>query len=52
MVCSISDREDGVRLPKGFDGKTAELALDNYPEPESGIVSPFRPYEVRVYRLR
>ena len=52
VICSFSDRGEKIRLPKGYDDKTAELVLCNYPEPESGIVSPFRPYEVRVYRRR
>ena len=50
VICSFSDRKEKVRLPKGFDDRTAELVLCNYPEPESGIFSPFRPYEVRVLR--
>ncbi|MBR4744456.1 MAG: alpha-glucosidase [Oscillospiraceae bacterium] len=50
VICSFSDHEEKIRLPKGYDGQTAELVLDNYPKPESGIFSPFRPYEVRVLR--
>ena len=50
VVCSFSDRECGIRFPKGFDPRKAELVLCNYPDPKALAV--FRPYEVRVFRQR
>ena len=50
VVCSFSDRECGIKLPKHFDSEKAELVLCNYPGPEAHAA--FRPYEVRVFRQR
>ena len=50
VVCSFSEKEEGFRFPKGFDGSGAELMLCNYPE--EGAADSLRPYEARVFRRR
>jgi len=46
VVCSFADRPISFRPPAGFDLHTAELALQNYPQPQDGVL---QPYETRVY---
>ena len=50
VVCSFSEKEEGFRFPKGFDGSGVELMLCNYPV--KGADNVLRPYEVRVFRRR
>ena len=49
VLCSFSDKDQKLRVPKGFDLSTAELILKNY-----NIIDPdtLKPYECRVYRWR
>ena len=46
MVCSFTKKEVPFKAPQGFDLTTAQLLLQNYPNPKDGIMMP---YEVRVY---
>jgi oligo-1,6-glucosidase len=46
VVCSYTDKETHLRIPKGFDISSAKLVLQNYPDAGSPIL---RPYETRVY---
>ena len=48
VVCSFSEREAALKVPKGFDLASAELILANYNN--NGLV--LKPYETRVYRLK
>ena len=49
VVCSFSDRNTKLRVPRGFDLSGAELILRNYPE-EAG--NTLKPYECRVYHWK
>ncbi len=46
VFCSFSDKDQKLRLPKGFDLSSAELILKNY-----NVIDPdtLKPYECRVY---
>ena len=46
VICSFTEKEVALNLPKGFDLNQAELVLQNYPDAEASVM---RPYEVRVY---
>ena len=46
VVCSFSKGNTHFRLPRGFDPKTANLVLQNYPHPAHNFL---QPYETRVY---
>jgi len=46
VVCSYTKKKVHFKAPKGFDLKSGELILQNYP---AGKKSAMRPYEVRVY---
>ena len=47
VVCSFTDKAVGWSAPSGFDLKTGELILGNYPDPDPAAL---QPYETRVYR--
>ena len=49
VLCSFSDSDQKLRVPKGFDLGSAELILKNY-----NIIDPdtLKPYECRVYRWK
>jgi len=49
ILCSFSDSDQKLRVPKGFDLTAAELILKNY-----NIIDPdtLKPYECRVYRWK
>lgn len=46
VICSFSEKNTRLHLPKGFYLPGAELILTNYPE---GSPKTLRPYECRVY---
>lgn len=46
VVCSFTDKETKLRIPKGFDLAKAKLVLQNYPDAAASLL---RPYETRVY---
>ncbi|MCR5744145.1 MAG: alpha-glucosidase [Lachnospiraceae bacterium] len=46
IICSFSDKEEVVRLPKKYRGRLGHVAICNYPDPEWGLL---KPYEARVY---
>ena len=46
VVCSFSKGNTHFRLPRGFDPKTANLVLQNYPHPAHNFL---QPYETRAY---
>ena len=48
VICSFTDRETRLPLPRGFSLHSAELLLCNY-EGESAVL---RPWESRVYRWK
>ena len=48
VICSFSDKETKLPLPKGFDLQSAELLLCNYEDAAASL----RPWESRVYRWR
>lgn len=45
VVCSFCKKATKLRLPKGFELKSAKLILQNYPDGGDTL----RPYECRVY---
>jgi oligo-1,6-glucosidase len=49
VVCSYTEKEVGLKLPKGFDLSRAELILCNYEDTSSLVL---KPYETRVYLWR
>jgi glycosidase len=46
VICSFSSKQTTFRAPKGFDLTNAKLILQNYSDPQEGIL---KPYETRVY---
>ena len=46
VVCSFSEKNTAMRVPKGFDLSQAKLLLQNYPDATGDTL---RPYECRVY---
>ena len=46
VVCSFTDKQTRLRMPKGFDLSTAKLVLCNYGDAGSAVL---RPYETKVY---
>ncbi len=48
VICSFSDKNTKLRIPKGFDITKAELVLQNY----GGASTALRPYECRVYYIK
>ena len=49
VLCSFSDKEQDIRIPKGYDLSKGELILQNYDSPIPGILMP---YECRVYLFK
>ena len=47
VVCAFSDRNQKMKLPRGFDLTKANCILCNYPDTHSPTL---RPYETRVYQ--
>ena len=45
VVCSFTDKAVPLRAPRGFDMASAQLVLQNYPDPADAL----KPYEARVY---
>ena len=45
VICSYTDKETALKIPKGFDLSKAKLILTNYPT-QTNILNP---YECRVY---
>ena len=48
VLCSFSDKNEALKLPKGYDLSKAQCMLCNYPDSASPDL---RPYEARVYLL-
>ena len=46
VVCSFTDKNTRLRLPRGFDLASAKMVLCNYGDAEGATL---RPYETRVY---
>ncbi len=46
VICSFSEKETKLRIPKGFDLQKAKLVLQNYP---NAAADRLQPYECRVY---
>ena len=45
VVCSFTEKEARLRVPRGFDLSSAELILNNYENDSLTL----KPYETRVY---
>ena len=48
VVCSFTEKEAMLRVPRGFDLSSAELILNNYENDSLTL----KPYETRVYRWK
>ena len=48
VVCSFTEKEARLRVPRGFDLSSAELILNNYENDSLTL----KPYETRVYRWK
>jgi oligo-1,6-glucosidase len=46
VVCSFTDQQTTLRIPKGFDVSRAKCILQNYPDAIGNVL---KPYECRVY---
>ena len=46
VFCSFSDKNEKIKIPKGFNVNEAELILQNYSEISNTLL---KPYECRVY---
>ena len=49
MICSYTEKEVKIKLPKDFDLNLAELILTNYESNKSMVL---KPYETRVYLIK
>lgn len=49
VICSFSDKNEKIKIPKGFNVNEAELILQNYSEISNTLL---KPYECRVYYWR
>ena len=49
VICSFTEKETKIKLPKNFDLSKAELILANYRERDEKTL---KPYECRVYLLK
>ena len=46
VLCSFSEKQEKIRIPKGFDLSNAKLILQNYEHIDPNTL---KPYEARVY---
>ena len=46
VICSFSDKDTKIKIPRGFDMSKAQLMLCNYKDEDKATL---RPYEVKVY---
>ena len=49
VVCSFTEKPTKIKIPRGFDIKSAELVLSNYKDGDESIL---KPYECRAYLIK